>query len=144
MKARPTKAKFPTAWNDLPSALIATSGGASELGVKGLSGTTINGVRVTAGGGEVSKSDTGVVKRVALAYLMMTATELDRTNFKADWNPGGTYATAFEVPRNGSITATPDTNMHIYLAEVESTFKGTSGHIITLKPRHADGKELRL
>lgn len=144
MKARPAKAKVPTAWNDLPPAGTPTWGG-NEVGRgAGASGTTTRGARVTASGGGTSKSDTGVVKRAAIAYLGMTTADLNATEFEATWNPGGTYATAFEVLVDGSITATPETEQRIYLGEVVSAFKGSSGYTVTLSPKHANGKELRL
>lgn len=74
----------------------------------------------------------------------MKSGQASHQSFEADWNPGGTYATAFVVVGPAELTAHPVAPERVYVGEVLSVRKGSSGYILTLVARHSSGRETKV
>ena len=143
MKGRPVKAAAPTVWVDTPAGPGASVAGPAGTGTFP-GGTTTKGAKVTGPGSGTSVASTSLVERIARAYLAMTGAQLIATPLRAQWNPGGTYASAFNVPGPGTLSQSPQTSELVYVGEISSVYKGKTGYLLTLTYRHADGNELRI
>lgn len=144
MAGRSRRGDVPAKWNELITPIVPAPGSGSSKPTGAVTGGASKGVRVTTPGSGSSIPSTGLVEKVARAWLGMSATEAAAEPFEADWNPQGTYQTAFIVAGPKEVTDRPVTPERIYVGEIATVAQGKSGYILTLATRHGDGSELKV
>lgn len=144
MAGRNHQGDIPAKWNEQLAASAPAPGTRPVDGQGNPMGTSTRGARVTTPGSGTSIPSTGLVERIATHWLRMKPGQTAQQPFEADWNPGGTFATAFVVVGPAELTAHPAAPERVYVGEVLSVRKGASGYILTLLARHGSGREAKV
>lgn len=139
--ASPTKAAFPTQWDDVSATAPragANSGSASARGGAGFG----RGHGTSTVGSGASRSKSRRVERFASEWKVMTGSACAASELLASWNPGGTFASAFFDLASSSLAGTTPTQKLIFRGTVSKIHKGTTGYSLTLVEKHRDRNEL--
>ncbi|MYM28312.1 hypothetical protein GTP58_08245 [Duganella sp. CY15W] len=139
--ASPHRSAHPAIWVD-PRTQPAAIGGSPATVTGGSGGSGGPGrVRTTSGGG-TTQSRSQLVESYALAWIGMAMHEKRTEELLAEWNPGGTYFSAFHPIWFYSGTDVTAVGQKIFVGKFSSIIKSKTGYVITLAEKNSTGEPL--
>ena len=134
---------------DVPTVWVDPSKSASD-GKSGGNGSPLDGAEGNGTGGKspsgtgTSDGHSGLMQRFAENWLTKSATAQRATKLLADWNPGGTYHSAFHPLGYHKTVDVGTLSIRIIVGILQSVRNGKSGYTITLQEKNSDGVELQV